>query len=69
MQVRPRTVHTYQTPSGRSPFREWLTNLKDRNARAAVRVRINRLRLGNFGDSRHLGKGIYELRIHLGPGY
>lgn len=34
-----------------------------------MRARINRLRLGNLGDCRHLGEGIYELRIHLDPGY
>lgn len=34
-----------------------------------VRVRINRLRQGNLGDCRHLGEGVYELRIHYGPGY
>jgi putative addiction module killer protein len=25
--------------------------------------------LGNFGDVRHLGKGLSELRIDVGPGY
>lgn len=69
MDVKPRIVRNYQTPSGSRPFREWLTSLKDRKARAIVRVRINRLRQGNFGDCRHLGEGVYELRIHYGPGY
>lgn len=32
-------------------------------------VRIGRLRLGNFGDTKSLGTGVYELRIHFGPGY
>ena len=69
MEVTPRIIHNYNTPIGRNPFREWLTSLKDGKARAAVRARINRLRLGNLGDCRHLGERIYELRIHLGPGY
>ena len=34
-----------------------------------IRVRINRLRQGNLGDCRHLDEGVYELRIHYGPGY
>jgi putative addiction module killer protein len=25
--------------------------------------------LGNFGDSKSLGNGIYELRLHFGGGY
>jgi putative addiction module killer protein len=69
MEIRPRIIHNYQTKSGSRPFREWLIALKDIEARAAIRVRINRLRLGNLGDCRHLGDRIYELRIHHGPGY
>ena len=69
MEIRPGNVRNYQTPSGERPFRDWLTSLRDSKTRAIVRVRINRLRQGNFGDCRHLGGGIYELRIHYGPGY
>lgn len=69
MEIKPRIIRNYQTSSGNNPFRDWLLDLKDRKARAIIRVRINRLRQGNFGDCRHLGEGIYELRIHYGPGY
>ena len=31
--------------------------------------RIDRIRLGNFGDYKSLGAGIYELRLNLGAGY
>ncbi len=34
-----------------------------------MRIRINRLRLGNFGDCRFLGNGVYELKMDVGPGY
>lgn len=40
----------YVTEDGRNPFRKWLLSLKDRAARARIRVRLNRVRLGNFGD-------------------
>ena len=28
-----------------------------------------RLAQGHTGDTRHLGDGLWELRIHVGPGY
>jgi putative addiction module killer protein len=69
MEIRPRDVRNYVTPEGREVFREWLNSVKDSTARAAIRSRIDRLLLGNFGDNRHLGEGLYELRIHFGAGY
>ena len=43
----------------------------DKTVRGIVRIRINRLRRGNFGDCSPIGgaKGIYELRIHFGSWY
>ena len=34
-----------------------------------LQSRIDRLRLGNFGDYQGVGDGGFELRIHFGPGY
>jgi putative addiction module killer protein len=53
----------------KSPFLLWLDSLKDRQAVAAIRSRINRLRLGLFGDCKSVGDGVDEMRINLGPGY
>ena len=50
-------------------FRKWLSKLKDRTAIVKVLVRIESLRQGNIGDSKSLGSGLHELRIHFGPGY
>ena len=48
---------------------EWLAALRDVRARARVVARIDRLKLGNFGDCKGLGGGVSELRIAYGPGY
>ena len=50
-------------------FSKWLSKLKDRRAAARILVRIESLRQGNFGDSKSLGSGMHELRVHFGPGY
>jgi len=55
---------------GRStPFSDWLASLKDARAVGIVRARLNRIRLGNFGDSKSVRGGVEELRIDFGPGY
>jgi len=50
-------------------FAKWLSKLKDRRAAARMLARIESLRQGNAGDSKSLGSGLHELRIHFGPGY
>jgi len=42
--------------------------VRDRAARARIRARIARLRLGNFGDTKRVGE-VFELRVHVRPGY
>ncbi len=51
------------------PFADWLEALKDARAVGIVRARLNRIRLGNFGDCKPVGRGVEELRIDFGPGY
>jgi len=55
----------YQTEA----FNLWFSSLSDRKAQAQILVRIKRASSGNFGDARPVGNGVYEMRIHLGPGY
>jgi len=59
----------YLTEDGNNPFHNWLISLKDRFLRARIRVRLNRVRLGSFGDCKPVGKGVNELRVDYGPGY
>ena len=50
-------------------FDKWFDGLKDRQAKARIAVRIDRLSLGNSGDAKHVGSGVSEMRITYGPGY
>lgn len=62
-------IRHYQSAEGEQPFTDWLHDLKDQQARARIRVRLDRLALGNFGDCEPVGGGVIELRIDWGPGY
>ena len=50
-------------------FDRWLTGLRDLQARERIFARIRRLREGNPGDVKPVGKGVSEIRISYGPGY
>ncbi|WP_332870246.1 type II toxin-antitoxin system RelE/ParE family toxin [Pseudazoarcus pumilus] len=51
-------------------FGKWESSLRDKRARALIASRLDRLAyFGHAGDTRVVGDGISELRIHYGPGY
>jgi len=51
------------------PFNKWLERLADKRGKALILDRIERLAEGHAGDSKALGDGVTELRVHFGPGY
>lgn len=59
----------YRTENGEKPAKEWLNGLRDTVARTKVHIRLDRAKLGNFGDTRSLGDGVNEIKINFGPGY
>jgi len=61
-------IREYLTAEGRSPFREWLDTL-ELPVRARVQARIFRFELGNLGDHRSVGAGVWEARLAFGPGF
>ncbi len=69
MEAQPREIRNYLTAEGRSPFEEWLDALRDIRAIDKIEKRLKRVALGNLGDYRSVGEGVYELRIDYGPGY
>ena len=69
MQTYPYEIEYYVSENGEKPFKRWLEGLRDVQGRARIRVRLDRVRLGNLGDHRSVGAGVQELRIDFGPGY
>lgn len=65
----PQTVEVFTKSDGSQPVNEWLDNLSDTRAVARISARIVRLELGNPGDYKSIGGGLYELRVDYGPGY
>ena len=61
-------IEVYTDTKGKSPFEEWLFSLNS-SAQLRITARLDRMRDGNFGDSKTLQEGIYELRLHFGSGY
>lgn len=68
METHPYTIEYYLTATNKKPFKEWVDGL-DSVIRAKIRVRLDRVRLGNLGKNRNVGAGVYELKIDYGPGY
>lgn len=60
----------YATSTGKEPYSTWEDKL-DTKAKAVVKNRLDRMRLGIFGDAKTIsgGAGIFEIRIDYGPGY
>jgi putative addiction module killer protein len=62
------TIQIYVTKDDVCPFEEWLETL-DPQFQIRIDVRLDRLKLGNFGDCKSVGDGIFELRFTFGPGF
>jgi len=59
----------YTREDGVAPSQEWLLGLRDKQTRFRINQRLSRMRLGNPGDHKSIGSGIWELRLHFGPGF
>ncbi len=67
MQTYPFELEYFVTDDGKVPFKEWFDSLRDIAARAKIRIRLDRARLGNLGDSRSVGGGV-RIKGRLWPG-
>lgn len=64
-----KTVKVYCDKRGKEPFVDWLKGLRDMTVQARIQKRVRNLSLGNLGDCRSVGEGIFELRLDFGPGF
>ncbi|MCG6134055.1 MAG: type II toxin-antitoxin system RelE/ParE family toxin [Nostoc sp. LLA-1] len=69
MEAQPREIRRYITANGKVAFTDWLDDLQDRKAKAKIKERLKQVSLGNLGDSKSVGKGVFEVRINYGSGY
>lgn len=61
-------VRQYLTSDGRRPYGEWLDTLP-LQVQARIAARVARFEAGNLGDHKEVGGGVWEARLHFGPGY
>jgi putative addiction module killer protein len=54
-----------QTPE----FAGWLSGIADRMTRRRLATRLRKASLGNLGDVKPVGGGVFEMREFFGPGW
>lgn len=50
-------------------FADWLSGLRDRQYRVRLVKRLRRASMGNLGDIKSVGCGVWEMRECFGPGW
>ena len=50
-------------------FDDWLSGLRDGMTKLRLVARLRKAQLGNLGDVKPVGDGIFEMREHFGPGW
>ncbi|MBN9408433.1 MAG: type II toxin-antitoxin system RelE/ParE family toxin [Burkholderiales bacterium] len=50
-------------------FDAWLIGLRDAMTRRRLLVRLRKASLGNLGDVKPVGEGVFEMREFFGPGW
>lgn len=51
------------------PFERWLDGLRDPPTRRRLLLRLRKASLGQLGDVKPVGSGVYEMREFFGPGW
>ena len=68
MEWGPLQIETYALDSGICPFDDWLKALSPED-QALVDTRLMRVGVGNLGETKALGDGVFELKFKSGAGF
>jgi len=61
------TIRVFQTDDGKEPFTEWFGALSPKT-KDRIFDRLYRIEQGNFGDFKHVGDRVFELRFFFDGG-
>ncbi len=50
-------------------FDIWLHSLKNKVAKTRILARLKNASMGNFGYTKSIGSGVFEMKIDVGSGY
>jgi putative addiction module killer protein len=50
-------------------FSKWLKGIRDGVTQRRLVTRLRKASLGNLGDVKPVGDGVFEMREHFGPGW
>ena len=50
-------------------FSKWLSGVRDGMTQRRLVVRLRKASLGNLGDVKSVGEGVFEMREHFGAGW
>ena len=50
-------------------FTEWISSIRDGLTRRRLITRLRKASLGNLGDTKFVGSGVWEMREAFGPGW
>lgn len=61
--------HYLSSADDQDIYLDWLSRLRDKQAKIAIIRRMARVENGNFGDHRYCRDRVWEMRIDIGSGY
>ena len=50
-------------------FDAWFSGIRDGMTKRRLVARLRKAQLGNIGDVKTVGEGVFEMREHFGPGW